>query len=71
MTRARRRYCVNIGRRNRYFATLEGARKACNAVFARTKIVLSIVQVDEIDVNDKALSPYSYEVKSTVVGGNS
>lgn len=43
MNRAKGRYRVNVGRRNRYFATLEDATIFCNAVFEKTRIVLSIV----------------------------
>jgi hypothetical protein len=45
------RFKVNIGctasgrERNRYFPTLEAAQQLCSKVFAKTKIVLSIVEV--------------------------
>jgi hypothetical protein len=39
-----RRYVVNVGSRNRRFATLEAATSFCSATFARCGIVLSIVE---------------------------
>jgi len=43
MKTAANRYKVNVGRRNRYFGTLEEASRFCSEVFRRTGIVLSIV----------------------------
>jgi hypothetical protein len=41
-------YKVHIGgRRNRYFRTLADATTFCSAVFAQTRIVLSIVEVKQ------------------------
>ncbi len=43
-----RRFKVNVGqRRNRYFNTIESARYYCNQVFARSNVVLSIVDTSE------------------------
>lgn len=39
------RYAVNVGRRNRYYDSLEDAKRVCQAVFEQTRIVLSIVEV--------------------------
>jgi hypothetical protein len=48
------RYKVQIGwdrrrncERNRYFDSLEAARRAAGAVFDRTKIVLAIIEVPD------------------------
>lgn len=40
-----KRYKVNVGKRNHYFADLAAARAACSEVFNKTGVVLAIEDV--------------------------